>query len=595
MSGAKDSLANLERHRLQLEENVKKLQKAVQHWQAWDVEYEALKEEIDALPSADSKSLRRFKESLESELLKKADIDEVFGIKSLKSKSQITGVLERRIDYVTQNIKTLQKQLEAAENKYAAVTVIAQPDAVDEDGDPITDIIEELDEEDNVVNYKLTKPGEAIPRITEALERVGIDDIPKPEPETKPSSKTKSQDARIKESVVEKLPEATQPVEKTLEVVKSETPSQKGISFAPDTKASDSPKPHVSRNAKRVEAIMKTAKEQEDAGIEKPVIPEDDDEDDAELRRQMLAYNMGEVGSVVAELELVEGDTDEEDYEFEYSDEGFEDDEDDHEDKYGRDTESLLTDGYRKRMLELEKRLGVKSRFTAAEEAREAARAAAKDDAESSSDGEGIGRIVVKRSEAPSSASKPAPAKSNIKEKQVAETGGKKGVRFASSLDVAPDAPAAPVVEEVTEKEHFVEPLGDIVERSGPTKVVQAKPSRKASRFKKSRGETPLAQGPMDMPVRFLDQDRPIAPTGPKGTTIADRLVERPTVAPREEGDDDMIHEQVADEYQRLRRKFIQREGGFLKENESPIQPLDEAEGGRETVSRFKSARLSRQ
>ncbi|KAH6900374.1 Prefoldin subunit-domain-containing protein [Thelonectria olida] len=599
MSGGKDSFLDLQRHRLQLEEKVEKLQKDLQHWQTWDAEYETLKEEIDALPTADSESLGQIKETFEGELLNQREIEDIFGTKTLKSKDQIKGLLERRIDYVTQNIKTLGKQLETAENKLAAATIISQPDATDEEGQPITEIIEELDDDDNVINYRLNKPGDSIPQITEALEKAGIEDVPGTESKAKqqrPSQKVQSQDARIKETVVEEPISQSTPVKKAQEASGSASPSQKGVSFAPDTKSGDGPTPQVSRNVKRVEEIMKSAKEQEDMGNEKPIIPEDEDEDDAEMRRQMLAYNMGEVSNVVAELELMEGDTDEEDYEFDYSDEGFEDDE---EDKYGRDTGSVLTDGYRQRMLELEKKLGVKSRFTAMEEAKEAARGADDDDGESSSDDERIGRIVVKRSpESSSSASKPAPSRSNIKEKQRAEVGEKKGVRFASSLDIAPsDASTAPVVEEVIEKEEpLVEPLSDIVERTGPAKVAESKPARKASRFKKTRGDGP--PGPMDMPARFLDQERPIAPTGPEGTTIADTLVERETsAAPRQTGefDDDMIHDQVADEYQRLRKKFIHREGGFLKEDESPIQPLDEAEGGREPVSRFKSARLSRQ
>jgi unconventional prefoldin RPB5 interactor 1 len=59
--------------------------------------------------------------------------------------------------------------------------------------------------------------------------------------------------------------------------------------------------------------------------------------------------------------------------------------------------------------------------------------------------------------------------------------------------------------------------------------------------------------------------------------------------------DDSMLDSEVADEHQRMRRRFIQREGGFLKEDDSPVQQLDETEGGRERMSRFKAARLSRQ
>ncbi|KAF7549297.1 hypothetical protein G7Z17_g6472 [Cylindrodendrum hubeiense] len=589
MSEVKDSFLDLERHRLELEEQVKKLQKDLQYWQTWDAEYEALKEEIDDVPEANATSLAQISAAFDGELLKQREIDDIFGGKNLKSKDQIKNVLERRIDYVTKNIESLQKQLEAAENKYAAATIISQPDATDEDGQPITEIIETLDDDDNVISYQLKKPANSLSQVKEALEKAGVKDLSEAEPDV--SQQIPQQQARQKETVQQSVADAKPISKKIQQAFGSPSPANKAVSFAPDTKVGDEPKPQVSRNAKRVEQIMKTAKEQENATDEKPVIPDNEDEDDAEMRRQMLAYGMGEVGAVVAELELDEGDTDDEDYEFDYSDEGFEDDE---EDKYGRSTGSILTDGYRQRMLELEKKLGIQSRFTSEP---------AEGD-ESSSDDERIGRIVVKTSpEAPSSSSKPTPSKSIIKEKQPANASGKKGVRFASNLDIAAEEePATQPVEEITDKntDPLVEPLSDVVERSGPAKSAESKTNRKPSRFKKSRGEAgdSVPPGPMDLPVRFLDQNRPTAPTGPEGTTIADALVERDTSAtpkPTGEFDDDMNQDEVADEYHRMRKKFIQREGGFLKEDESPIQPLDEAEGGPPRVSRFKAAKLSRQ
>lgn len=43
------SFIGIEGHRLQLEENVAKLQKSLQHWQTWEAEYEGFKEELLAL------------------------------------------------------------------------------------------------------------------------------------------------------------------------------------------------------------------------------------------------------------------------------------------------------------------------------------------------------------------------------------------------------------------------------------------------------------------------------------------------------------------------------------------------------------------
>jgi len=49
MAALKDSLLDLERRRVQLENNVIDLRKSLQHWQIWEAEYEGLKEEISAL------------------------------------------------------------------------------------------------------------------------------------------------------------------------------------------------------------------------------------------------------------------------------------------------------------------------------------------------------------------------------------------------------------------------------------------------------------------------------------------------------------------------------------------------------------------
>ena len=49
MTSTKDSLAELERYRLQLEETVAKLRNSLRHWQTWEAEYEGMKEEIHHL------------------------------------------------------------------------------------------------------------------------------------------------------------------------------------------------------------------------------------------------------------------------------------------------------------------------------------------------------------------------------------------------------------------------------------------------------------------------------------------------------------------------------------------------------------------
>lgn len=59
--GMGGSIVDLERHRLQLQENISKLQKSLQYWQTWEAEYEGLKEEI-----SDSRSHEQLVRILES-------------------------------------------------------------------------------------------------------------------------------------------------------------------------------------------------------------------------------------------------------------------------------------------------------------------------------------------------------------------------------------------------------------------------------------------------------------------------------------------------------------------------------------------------
>ena len=52
---------------------------------------------------------------------------------------------------VQQNVKTVSSLLQAAEEKYAASQVLVQPEVQNEEGLPLTEIHEELDEEGNII------------------------------------------------------------------------------------------------------------------------------------------------------------------------------------------------------------------------------------------------------------------------------------------------------------------------------------------------------------------------------------------------------------------------------------------------------------
>ena len=161
MANVRDPLEDLEKRRVQLEENVAKLQASLRHWQAWEIEYEGMKEEALELGDDHTNAdLERLAEDSEIPFGKANEILLTAREKSLilrtdkgalRSKDQILSLLSRRTDYVQQNIKTVISLLRAAEGKLAASTILSQPEVLNEEGLPLTEIHEELDEDGNVI------------------------------------------------------------------------------------------------------------------------------------------------------------------------------------------------------------------------------------------------------------------------------------------------------------------------------------------------------------------------------------------------------------------------------------------------------------
>ncbi|KAF1737607.1 hypothetical protein CRV24_003228 [Beauveria bassiana] len=509
-----ETLADMDDHLARLKVKVQEQRTSLQHWQTWDAEYEALKEQVQALSEAPTaEDLQRLRKDFDGELLVGKELDEIFG-QQQRSRDQIINVLDRRIDYVSQNVRSLQKQLEKTELLILDAEASNEQGAVDDNGPPITEIVEELDENDNVLSYRLNRPGEVLPRVNAALEKVGIDTA---SPE---ASSSKLPQDHHGASAAKSLP--VRKVKESIPLPSESEPAQEVT-------------PPLSRMAKRVDGIMKTAKEQEKISSQPATIPDDEDSDDADLR--------------------------------------------------------------------------VKSRFTQKLEQK------AEEKDSDDDDGEGIGRIRIQSKSTPSPASSSAaPSQSIVKERQSTKNKPpKKGVRFADELDIANEAEPSPApTASKPDTEKPVEPMSElIVERKPATKPTTAPPStQRPSRFKKAAAGAQTApsiipKGPFDVPASLLsqqheqqeeDEERPV-PTGPEGKTIADTLVEKGSVsrpADPSELDDTMVHMGVAEEHQRLRSRFIRRDGeGFVKETESPVQPLDGGSG--ERVSRFKAARLSRQ
>lgn len=358
-------------------------------------------------------------------------------------------------------------------------------------------------------------------------------------------------------------------------------------------------------------------------------VPGESDED-AELRREMLKYNMAEIGAVVAEINLDEdgdfyGYEDSDDYD--YDDDEDEDNDGDGEDKYGRTTYTVITPELQREMEELQRRV--------------------KERAEAARNG------------------------GAVKEKEEdGETEKKKGVRFATELDIAPapvppspstaapihsaltteDTPSFPVPPSALNEEDAIPLLLDLlamdeVRKAGLQQAPEKPETRKPSIFKTARTgattttttEAPTQQrtvptsalaptvlerspNPTSVsaptttsprkPSRFAaaraaasiyTNTTPHAPgddTDSHPPTLSSAVIERApsaattTATPPDELDPSIHRREVASEFHRMRTKMIQQQGGFVEsEEEGATVPLNE-DGEKRKVSRFKAARL---
>ncbi|KAF2794176.1 hypothetical protein K505DRAFT_324950 [Melanomma pulvis-pyrius CBS 109.77] len=277
---AQNTMESVERRRAQLEENVAKLDQSLRHWKTWEYQYEMLKEEIQNAEDPSPTQMTEIGRDLCGSLVNEKEVEELLGkdLSTKRSANQVVDMISRRVDYVQQNITTIQKQLDSAEKKLSGVSMLLEPDMENEEGLPLVDLQEELDEKGNVVSSTISQPGKAAPEIVEVLrmagfkkaELEGIDQ--KKVPTGEPSSSTISQprNAGFKEAELEGIdrkkvptgepssstPSVSKRSESTATSVKQApttakskppipkaTTSKKSVSFAEDTKLEPSPKP----------------------------------------------------------------------------------------------------------------------------------------------------------------------------------------------------------------------------------------------------------------------------------------------------------------------------------------------------------------
>ena len=337
-----------------------------------------------------------------------------------------------------------------------------------------------------------------------------------------------------------------------------------------------------------------------DEEIVSPVIPGKESPEDASMRRQMLQYNMQQVGSVVAEIDLDEqGEGSTPPYSSDEDEEDYPTSEEEEEDEHGRAKNIVFSDEYVKEMQALEKKLNASAIRNIGPDAKIQALS---DDSEK----EG-----------------PDPSKAVNDDEIVPPVVPAKGVRFAERLEVQ----EAPNPADISSKSESIPGVTEVTGRSSSHTPQEKK---KVSRFKSSRTagtktvsdptgskvtamtESPIGNRVIDRALRTENPPcspsrPPSRPTGPPDRPLADKIIERPFNAtsdpdapPKEpdELDPALLEQEARTEYHRLRNRMIYRQGGFLPkedEDEEDKIPLDtggEEQGGK--VSRFMAARLAR-
>ncbi|KAH7074313.1 Prefoldin subunit-domain-containing protein [Paraphoma chrysanthemicola] len=543
-ASTQSALDGIERRRAQLQESVEKLRKALTHWTTWEAEYDTLKDELLAAGDPSAAQVRALAQRQDSQLLSADEVEELLGrhLQTKRNANQVVDMISRRIDYVRQNSATIEKQLDAAEKQLAGVDVLLEPGMDNEEGLPMMDIEEELDEAGNEVASTLNQTGKAAAEIAEVLRKAGL------------------QEADL---------------EKQQRMAKDQ-----GNSPA-DGYNADIDSINFTRGTKVIEL------DHEDNELATyPIIPQGESEEDAELRRQMLQYGLSEVGSIVAELDLdhptVDYSGDEDDF-----DNG-DDSGDDLEDEYGRSLRPAITEDYRKQMLELEKKLN----------ARMMENVGPQDSTASLADH--VGDIRTLRVRKDEQFDRTQNTETTARPEPISKSGSKpkKGVRFADDLDVSsPSQPShlstandrAPRRVATTMAETIVERATAQVDAPGTA----SKPAR-ASRFLRDRAvQQPRAHVLPNVPV----PEAPRVPTGPKGRTLASTVVEHDVQGvqpnPPDEFDPIAVNRELHTEYNKARNRFLQQQDGFKAtedDDESPI--VEEKDGKTKKVSRFMSARL---
>ena len=599
-------LEKIEQQRSELEANIAQLKKSLRYWQTLEIEYEGLKEELYLLnPDATPDDCLRAARDFGPVLVNEAELKSLIQDPARQGlPQQIAELFAKRLDYVSRNVATVRRQLNEAGKKRNAILLAEDKTYRENAGMPLTEITEELDEDGGIVSSRLETRDSVVPQLAEALKKAGVKNVVD-------SKGTVSDDSLVDQSdsaITERKPGRW----------KQDSPQQESSASSRTSDVSHGPEDEAAVQAKRkvptvaesdalASGIAKNSDpSQRDSEHNKYVVTNPHDtEDDAALRQEMIEYNLNEIGTIVAELDLAEdaaefsydegessemfGETDDDDH-YNTSDEQ----EEESEDERGMIKSPMITQSYRRKMEELQKKHGIEGlqnlgpspEFAAAineqlgrPPAAEAARNAA------------IARSLNSEKTSRNCTTPVGPA--------VEGKTRKKKVSFARDLDIetiSSPKPTRNVADEpLSTKSSSTPMVEDIVERPQPppNQHTASNSIKRISRFKTSQ-----------IQKSNTEQDATSSP-GHSSKIVSNNLIERANPKPpRAPTSADLENEfdrrKLADDYYHLRNKMILRQGGFVNGGEddnygeaiSHDLEQDEVTGRSRKVSRFKAARL---
>ncbi|ERF72379.1 hypothetical protein EPUS_07541 [Endocarpon pusillum Z07020] len=641
-------LAEIERQRKELEVNINKLRKALQHWQTCEIEYEGLREEIASLPDgSNTNDVLAIARDFGAELVDERELQTIVGGQECpRSQDQIVDLLAKRVDYVSRNARTIEKQISDAQKKRNAILLAKDPDYREDAGLPLTDITEELDDDGNVVSSKVETPGSTAPQLVEVLKKAGVKDLLEQDgivTTTKRQSngaESMSKGERAMESCsriepsTRKEPAASgnrleRQAEQDSTLDNSLTRSRgDGNGGHRSSPASSETTRQGSSQENGTHVIAAPVSLTSNAGLDKTgesndnerltATHPDDTPEEAALRREMIQYGLGEVGAIVAELDLEENesnvsfgsDFDEDDVEDDVEDE------DESENESGMVKHPALSKKYLEKMRELEEKHGIKGMQNLGPDAtrlpQEVRKELERPPAAEAARKAALARVAKSDVSTERTPGQPDPEPKSSKPR--------KKVAFADDLDIAHEASPQSLFKEVPiprtrlVQPRLVEPVkNSIVERQSTIEppdrtqpTVQAV-ARKPSRFiaaREAMPQTPLlppsptSQLPQH-PLRNASKS-PMPPNTIHTDSIIERVPSSKASPPNPDDLDETIHRQeIAGEYYKIRNRMIQRQGGFVGDGEAdnygeemtPLPTIDE-NGKEKKISRFKAARL---